>query len=296
MNSTKSASYKLIKKIKDDKFNIDNLHHYSLILQIGIRDFQLCVVDSRNNNCLILEDYILGSIKSYRELTGVLENIFDDHHLLKAGFWKNVKVAFKNNKFSLVPAPLFSNSYTPDYLKLNVKIDESKEEFLYYKHIKTDAVNTFAVNKILFQWLNKLYPNIKLGFIPQSSGLIEGVLSQLKHYKPNNLFLYVDRFKLHIITTRDGKLEYYNQFVIKQFSDYIKYIMTVLQGLGHDQKKTPVVLWGYIGKQSPHFHEFAKYIKNLSFGDRPDFLKYGYIFDELQDHHFFDLYSLHLCD
>jgi len=296
LNSTTTVSYKLIKKIKDDKFAVDDLHHYSLLLQVGVRDFQLCVVDTRNNRCILLEDFILASVKSYGQLTEALENIFDNHHLLKAGFWKNVKVAFKNNKFSLVPTSLFSKTSVLDYLSLNVKVDPEKEELLYYKQIKTDAVNTFAVNKVLYNWLINAYPNIKLGLLPQSSGLIEGVLSQIKHHKPNSLFLYVDRFKLHIVTTRNGKLEYYNQFVIKQFSDYIKYIMTVMQGLGHNQKTTPVVLWGYVGKQSPHFHEFAKYIKNLSFGDRPDFLKYGYFFDEVQDHHFFDLYSLYLCD
>jgi hypothetical protein len=296
LNSTTTVSYKLIKKIKDDKFAVDDLQHYSLLLQVGVRDFQLCVVDTRSNQCLLLEDFILASVKSYSQLTEALESIFDNHHLLKAGFWKSVKVAFKNNKFSLVPASLFSNTSVLDYLSLNVKVDPEKEELLYYKQIKTDAVNTFAVNKVLYKWLIYAYPNIKLELIPQSSGLIEGVLSQINHHKPNSLFLYVDRFKLHIVTTRNGKLEYYNQFVIKQFSDYIKYIMTVMKGLGHNQKTTPVVLWGYVGKQSPHFHEFAKYIKNLSFGDRPDFLKYGYFFDEVQDHHFFDLYSLYLCD
>jgi len=296
LSHTTTVSYKLIKKIKDDKFEIDDLHQYSLILQVGVRDFQLCVVNTKNNKCLLLEDYILASVNSYTQLTEVLENIFDDHQLLKAGFWKNVKIAFKNNKFSLVPTPLFSKSSVHDYLKLNVKVETEKEELLYYQQIKTDATNAFAVNKVLYNWFQKTYPNIKLGLVPQSSALIEGVLGQLKHYKPNNLFLYVDRFKLHILTTRKGKLEYYNQFVIKQFSDYIKYIMTVMQGLGHDQTKTPVILWGYVGKQSPHYHEFAKYIKNLTFGDRPDFLKYGYVFDELQDHHFFDLYSIYLCD
>lgn len=296
MSPTATVSYKLVKKIKDDKFEVDDLHHYSLIIQVGVRDLQICIVDTRDNRCLFIEDYILASVKSYVQLTEVLESIFDEHQLLKAGFWKNIKVSFKNNKFSLVPAPLFTKTSILDYLKLNVKIEPEKEELLYYKQIKTDAVNAFAVNKILYNWLIETYPNVKIGFVPQSSGLIEGVLSQTKHHKPESLFLYVDRFKLHIVTTRDGKLEYYNQFVIKQFSDYIKYIMTVLQGLGHNQKSTPVILWGYVGKQSPHFHEFAKYIKNLSFGDRPDFLNYGYFFDEAQDHHFFDLYSIYLCD
>ncbi|MEO1096986.1 MAG: DUF3822 domain-containing protein, partial [Bacteroidota bacterium] len=68
------------------------------------------------------------------------------------------------------------------------------------------------------------------------------------------------------------------------------------KGLNRSQKTSDVILWGYIGKQSPHYNEFYKYIKNISFGDRPSYLKYGYMFDEVQDHHFFDLYSMHLCD
>jgi hypothetical protein len=72
--------------------------------------------------------------------------------------------------------------------------------------------------------------------------------------------------------------------------------MLVMNGLGKDQQKSDVVIWGYIGKQSPHYNKFYQYIKNISFGDRPDYLKYSYIFDEAQDHHYMDLYSLHLCD
>jgi len=121
------------------------------------------------------------------------------------------------------------------------------------------------------------------------------VLAQLPNYPEDSIFIYVDRFKLHIISSKEQRLEYYNQFVIKKFSDYIKYILTVMKGLGRDQRHTNVVLWGYIGKQSKHYREFTKYIKNISFGDRPKFLKFSYLFDELQDHHYFDLYNMHLC-
>jgi len=106
------------------------------------------------------------------------------------------------------------------------------------------------------------------------------------------LYLYVDRFKLHVLSLKDGHLIYYNQFVIKQFPDYVKYIMLVLKALNMDQQKSTVVLWGYIGKNSPHYNEFVKYIRNVSFGARPANLKFGYLFDEVQEHHFFDLYSL----
>ena len=62
----------------------------------------------------------------------------------------------------------------------------------------------------------------------------------------------------------------------------------------HNQATSQIVLWGYIGKNSMHYHEFYKYIRNVIFGNRPKYLNFGYMFDEVQDHHFFDLYSMHL--
>ncbi len=294
MNTT-TAGYKLIKKIKDAKFDIENLHQYNLFIQIGVRDLQISIVDSSNNRVLLLEDYVLASVKTYAELKEMLAHLFADHHLLMAGFWKTVKVSVKNNKFSLVPASLFVKEATLDYLNLNAKVDPKTEEVLYYKHINCDAICVFAVNKVIASWIRTLYPNAEVGFVHQSSALIEGAINFSKSNKKDSMYLYIDRFKLHIITLRNGKLEYYNQFGIKQFNEYIRYIMLVMKGLNRSQKTSDVVIWGYIGKQSPHYNEFYKFIKNISFGDRPGYLKYGFVFDEVQDHHFFDLYSIHLC-
>ncbi|MDX1627788.1 MAG: DUF3822 family protein [Fulvivirga sp.] len=295
MNTT-TTGYKLIKKIKDEKFDVDHLHHYNLLIQIGTRDFQLSVIDSRSNRCLLLEDFVLSKVKSYKELQELLAGLFEDHHLLMAGFWKKVRISFKNSKFSLVPSSLFVKEAVSDYLKLNSRIDEEQEEILYYKHIKTDAICVFAVSKEIYQWVKGLYPNAEVGFVHQSSALIEGVINISATAKANTMYLYIDRFKLHVITLKNKKLEYYNQFTVKQFNDYIRYIMLVMKGLNKQQKSSDVIMWGYIGKQSPHYKEFYKFIKNISFGSRPEYLKYGYIFDEVQDHHYFDLYSIHLCD
>jgi hypothetical protein len=98
------------------------------------------------------------------------------------------------------------------------------------------------------------------------------------------------------MSCKNGNLLYYNQFAIKQFSDYIKYIMLVLKSLNLSQQNSQVVLWGYIGKNSPHYNEFYKYINNVIFGHRPKFLTFGYMFDEVQDHHFFDLYGMSLLE
>ncbi|MBI1766743.1 MAG: DUF3822 family protein [Bacteroidetes bacterium] len=289
---TAALNYKLIKKVKDDRFDDEQLHNHSLLIQTGAKDFQLAVVDGENR-LMLIEDYAMGNVQSHEELLHALKDLFDAHAMLKAGFWKEVKIGIKSNKFCQLPSTLFDEKNVEDYLRQNATIDLSKEKILYCSNQKNDPITVFAAQNDLYEWLSVLYQNTSHSFFHQSAALIEGILNESKSGL-NTLYIYVDRFKLHILSVQNGKLIYYNQFPIKQFSDYVKYIMLVLKGLNLDQQNSEIVLWGYIGKNSPHSQEFIKYIRNVTFGSRPKNLKFGYLFDEVQTHHFFDLFSLHL--
>ncbi len=289
---TATINYKLIKKVKDDRFDDEQLHDHTLIIQTGPKDFQLAVVDGENR-LMLMEDYAMGNVQSHEELLNALTELFDAHAILKAGFWKEVKIGIKNSKFCQIPSSLFDEHNVEEYLKQNAPIDLAKEKILYCTNQRNDSTTVFAVQNDLFQWLSTMYQNTSHTFFHQSTALIEGVLTEAKSGS-NTLYVYVDRFKLHIISAQHGKLIYYNQFPIKQFADYVKYIMLVLKSLNMDQQNSEIVLWGYIGKNSPHFQEFVKYIRNVTFGGRPSNLKFSYLFDEVQEHHFFDLFSLHL--
>jgi hypothetical protein len=290
---TAALNYKLIKKIKDERFEEDLIDQYDLLIHIGQRDLQVGVIHSSNNRMLLLEDYVFPAPSSRDDLPGMLDQLFDAHPFLRAAFWKSIKISIKNNKFVQVPEALFVNQAETEYLKFNAYIDED-EDVLSITNKNTKAITVFAVPQPLKQWLLNLYPNNTPVFMHQSSVLIEGITQYALSRKENPLYIYVDRFKLHILSCKEGKLIYYNQFVIKQFSDYIKYIMLVMKSLNLSQSRSQVMLWGYIGKNSPHYHEFYKYINNVVFGSRPKNLSFGYMFDEVQDHHFFDLYNIHL--
>lgn len=291
---TTALNYKLIKKIKDERFDEEALHHYTLLVHLGARDLQILVL--HDNSVLLIEDYVFPALNSNQDLLHVLDQVYDAHALLKAGFWKTIKISIKNNKFVQVPKALFVPDSVAEYLRFNAHVDPETEDFLFTENERAEAITVFAVHKDLRAWLYNVYPNNPPRFLHQSSSLIEGVMHMAKNKPDGPLYIYVDRFKLHIVSTANGKLLYYNQFVIKQFSDYIKYIMLVMKSLNMDQRTSQVVLWGYIGKNSPHYHEFYKYINNVVFGERPSYLQFSYIFDELQDHHFFDLYSIHLLE
>ena len=289
---TTALNYKLIKKIKDERFDDEALHQYHLIVHIGTRDLQVMVLNERE--VMLVEDYVFPALASNQDLLQVLDQLYDAHALLKAGFWKEIRISIKNNKFVQVPRALFVPGSVEEYLRFNASADPQTEDFLYTENERAGAVTVFAMHKDLKAWIESVYPNNPPVFIHQSSSLIEGVLHEAATKGDDPLYIYVDRFKLHILSTKNGQLLYYNQFVIKQFSDYIKYIMLVMKSLNMDQKTSQVILWGYIGKNSPHYHEFYKYINNVVFGQRPGYLQFSYFFDELQDHHFFDLYSIYL--
>jgi hypothetical protein len=293
---TTALHYKLIKKVKDERFDEEFIQQYHLLIHIGTRDFQLLVIDPRENRVLLLEDFVLPNLTSHAELLQLLDQLFDSHALLKAGFWNRIKISIKNQKFIQVPLALYAEESLYDYLKFNAQVDPETEDFIATINPGAQAVTVFALNKDLRQWIDGIYPNNKPVITHQSAALIEGTLKISGAFTNNPLYIYVDRFKLHILSCRDGKLLYYNQFSIKQFSDYVKYIMLVMKSLNMDQQTSQVVLWGYVGKNSPHYHEFYKYISNVRFGVRPDFLQFGYMFDEVQDHHFFDLFGIHLID
>jgi hypothetical protein len=288
-----AINYKLIKKVKDEKFDEEHLHLYSLLVQLGVRDCQVAVIDDEKR-IVLLEDYVFGEMSSHEELIDQLRGLFESHQLLMAGFWKKVTLSIKNNKMVQVPEALFIEDAAAEYLKFNASIDLTKEDVLFCQNKLTDAITVFAVQKELHQLVREVYLNTTVNIIHQSAALIEGLLDYKKELTGTPLYIYVDRFKLHILFVQEGKLIYYNQFVIKQFSDYVKYIMQVMKGLQIDQATSQVVLWGYIGKNSPHYQEFYKYIKNVSFAGRPSHIKFGYMFDEVQEHHFFDLFSMNL--
>jgi len=76
LETVTKAIFKLLKRAKDDKFNVDSLHNYSLSMQIGIRDFQVMVIDTVTLDCLLLESFAFQNVTTVNARLQVLIQVF----------------------------------------------------------------------------------------------------------------------------------------------------------------------------------------------------------------------------
>ncbi|MEQ9404447.1 MAG: DUF3822 family protein [Cyclobacteriaceae bacterium] len=293
--ATDTSTHKLIKRVKDEKFSIDELEDYSLTLQVGVRDFQISVTDTQDNQVMALEDYKLEGIRTVNGRLRLIKDILDNHAFLTAGFWKGVKLCLKTHKFSLVPSNMFVADSAADYIAVNSEIKTSFEEINYYKQISTNTVNIFAAETKLCKWISTVYKQKVVHVIHQGSALIEGVLKHNDHSHERGMYCFIDRGILHVIVAEDKKLLFYNQYAVRKKEDYLKYIMLVFKEMEMDPKKSSLMLWGFIGQNSDEMNLLKKFIRNISLGSKPSFMKFGYKFDEIDDHQYFDVMSAYIC-
>jgi hypothetical protein len=130
--------------------------------------------------------------------------------------------------------------------------------------------------------------------VHQSSVLIDRAIAKSRLDSKETLLLYIDRFSLHIAVAQGGSLRFYNQFPIKKFEEYIRFVHMVTNELGLRHKEARMLLYGYLGKNTPHYEELKKAMGQLQLGTRPEGLTFGYVFDEVSDHQYFDLYGIYL--
>lgn len=296
MDTEVTTGYKLLKKAKSQGFDSKNLGAYTLCLMVGITDFQFCVTDKQKNECLYLEDYKLEGVKTINTRLQIIQDIFNSHPLLRSYKWGNVKLTFKSQKFSLVPASYFIPEVAGDYLILNSEVNTKVDEVYYYRHISTPAVNIFTADKKVTEWIRSAYPTKNPQIVHQGSTFLEGIMKYDDHSHEKSMYIFVDRGFFHAVVCQEKQLLYCNQFALKTSDEFLKYILTVFKELGLNPKANALHVWGMINNNSPHIEALKKYVKNVSFGSKPNFLKFPTEFADVPDHRYFDVYSIFLCE
>ncbi|CAN5909601.1 DUF3822 family protein [soil metagenome] len=288
--------FRLAQKLQDETFDPDRLDQYNLYLTVGPKTVRIAVADTVRNKFLALLNYETEATLSWPEWAEQLDLIYEQHKNLSQPHWKSVRIALKNQDFTLIPPTLFDEKEAATYLRLHTALDEQEETVFYYRHPNLELVNIFGATTLVVDFLHAKYPHRPVRLIHQTSALIEGMLHQHERSSAKKAGLFVEQHSLTVVVVRDGGLEFCNIFHYTTPEDFIYFAIFVMQEQKLNPDVDPVTVWGDLTHASELFNMLRKYIRHVKLGKKLSDIAFSYKFDELFDHRFFDVYSIHLCE
>ncbi|MCC9165577.1 DUF3822 family protein [Pontibacter harenae] len=294
--NTISTHYRLSHKIHDETFATSQAGNCNLYITISPRTIRLAVADVPRNKFVVLEDYELITVFTPLQVAEQLRLIAKESGLLQEQRWQNVRVSISNQHFTLVPATLFDPSHQEDYLRLHSNLNLELDVVLSNHIDNIEAVNIFAMEGVIYRMVQSLFSERPVQFMHQTSSLITSVLHQPPRKRDRDFYIYVERNYVTVMVVSENGLQFCNIFHYLSPEDFIYFIVFVMQEQKLNPEQETITVWGDISHDSALFNTMTKYIRQVRFGKKPVEVAYSYKFDDLFEHRYFEVYSLHLCE
>jgi hypothetical protein len=289
LNTT--VAFERVRVAKDERFNIEYLSQYELLLFLNGNDFFVSVVDTLDHRCLYFEQFELLDDTH----TEVLEELFDSHQFLKAAFWKKIKFSKYNNNFTLIPNGLFIAENAFDYLDLVSEVRIGSDKVLTYQHDNTGMTCVFSVDYPIYNWITNFYQAKKIQFIHPASSEIEMLLTAKTQETREVIDLNFSQTAFSVSYKKANKLEFANIFAYQTTDDVLYFVFAVFEALKVNVEQVTCNFYGTIEMQSSVFAELKKIVKQAKFGIKPKQVQFAHSFDDLQQYRYNDLFAMYLC-
>ena len=295
--------------IADETYQESLSKNYHLSIQVGIHEISFCILDTPRNKYIALYDFSYPEFNDFAAITQPLKNLMADSALLHQKY-KSVSCMLVNDEATLVPAPLYEESKTEDYLNFNLCRNKGLNgmknpvaigsEYPYSKDViavdrlkQLEAYTVYSVPENIRSALINAHTDVR--FMHYSTSLIESVLSKFKNQNRSFCLLNFQKKIFNVLIVEGNKLRFYNSFSINTKEDMAYYTLFIFEQLNLNPETSELLLSGEIDKNSEHYNILNQYIRNIGFFPRNDQFDYSYRLKELPGHYFFNLFSLFQC-
>lgn len=193
----------------------------------------------------------------------------------------SVTVEYLTQEMTLIPNTYFTEENKKEIYSFNLS-DAKEAAVRNASFTETDAQIIFSIHKDLNSFLEGTYPSLRVthSIVPLVNTLIKG-----EEDSPV-LYVYVQPSIMEIVFTERKQLVFCNTFRYKTPEDFIYYLMYAVHQLELDSEKIQLVLLGEVVEDSAIYKQIYKYIRNISFGKRPEWLHLSEAFQIPQQFYF----------
>ena len=244
----------------------------SLSIQVSLNGLSFCALDTENRRILYFKDQRFHKKLNPIQTLQQIEKAYEEDVFLEQPF-KEVKLLFSNELYSLVPEKLFREENASDYLKFNARILET--EFVAHDPLPEQGlVNVYIPYTNISNYFFEKYGEFEYQHCV--SVLVRAFLEADKNMSAGTrVYLNRNASGYDLVVIRKGKLLFSNSFMCDTKEDFIYYLLFTAEQLELDPEEFELVLLGNITENSDYYKMAYTYIRNISF------LKtsFGFIFD-----------------
>jgi hypothetical protein len=262
-----------------------------LSMQIGRDGMSFAILDTEINTSVVIKEYIFEDIQSSYDLSKEFERVFSSSELLKIKY-DDVVVGIINQEVSLIPEAIFNENQKENFIQFTQGKKEN-DVIAEDKLINLKARNLYYLAESLKSTILSKFPFAKIKHA--SSSLIDGLTLHYKQAEGDRLAIHLQYSHFELLYFVNGRLQYFNSFNYTTAEDFIYYVLFAFEQLGLNSETIPVEVFGEVDNESSTFGLLYKYVRHVSFGKRPDVLKYSPSMDLALQHHYFNLFQQFLC-
>ncbi|MEQ8359723.1 MAG: DUF3822 family protein [Cytophagales bacterium] len=296
MKDTIQKNHRSTQRIKDEKFNVEDIGSYDLVLYLSSKHFKCSAASEKLGRCVFFESFDFTKTLDQDAILNQLNLIFEEHHVLQAGFWNSVRCVLSEEFFTLVPKELFIEKKASKLLALNFsEFDARSKDTGFFKPNSGPAISVFSIPKKINTFLKKFYPKIKIQYLHELTSTLEGIISWGAGRPKVEFSAYLHNQNITIVCTDKGKIRFFNTFKYDNPEDAIYYLLSVIQEFDIKASQASLSFYGDVVKDSAIIKSAQKYIGEVHLGERPKLFYFNYEFDEIPSQWHFETFCAYLC-
>ena len=249
-----------------NNLNIVEKKYKKLVIRVALTGFSYAVVDTLNNQILVVNTIDFGSFKKSNHIEDYFWQAFLDHRDLTKMYDK-VVVIHNNSLNTFVPNAIFSEEFLGSYLQFNTKVFET--DFFSF-----DVIDNYQMNNVFVPYINinnyLLDQFERFEYHHSSSILVQKLLELSKNNDQKQVFVHFDDQKFDIVVVQNQKLLLFNTFEIQTKEDFIYYLLFTAEQLQLNPENFKLQLLGNIVEESAFYDIAYRYVRHVSLLDVSD--------------------------
>jgi len=276
------------KELFDETLDINSTNNYEISIQVSLNGFSFSLLDRLRNRFVMLRDYKLNGREN--EICSQVQGIINQDDFLGKPYSK-YRLIFSFEKSTLIPVSLYDPAVKDDYFKLNHQLEDGYI-VSNNKISDPDSYILFDVRKDLFDLVCKAFPEASLSH--QVRPLLNAGFAVANRSGDRYIHTNIEDTYFNIFIIKDAKLDFFNTFRYRNDSDILYFLLYCFEQLGVGTNEI-LHLTGQISRFDDLYGSLKKYVKNIKFEDPKGSFSMSYIFDEIETHHYCNLFNIINC-